>query len=218
MDDAADDFDWERLYASGDTEPGAYVGGPAMADHLADFFDVVGTPDTVYSVGCGHAATELDLADRYPHVTWYCSDRSPTAVRANRDRADPENVNWLVEALPDLAVDDQFDLVYCIGTLYFVADVERALRALYDRVAPGGHLVVTYPNRYTKAWADTVDDERTRVAFSLVRSGENLLTYSDIADVVGTTPRSYWTAVDARDADYATERSPAVYLQKYTRT
>lgn len=213
--DGGDDFDWERFYASEDPEPGAYVGGEDMADHLETFFRVVGTPDSVYSPGCGPAAAELDLATRYPDVTWYCSDRSPSAVAANRARTDDRpNVHWLVEALPDLAVDEQFDLVYCMATLYFVADVRRALRALYDRVAPGGHLVFTYPNRYTRVWAEAVDDERKRAAFSLVRAGENLLSYEAIADAVGTTPRSYWTAVDARDAAYATERSPAVYVSR----
>ncbi len=209
-----DDFDWEQFYAGDDWEPGAYVGGEAMAEHLATFFDVVGTPDSVYAPGCGPAATELDLAGRYPDVTWYCSDRSPSVLRANREREAPSNVHWLVEALPDLAVDAAFDLVYCVATLYFVADVRAALRALYDRVAPGGHLVFTYPNRYTKVWAESVDDERKRAAFSLVRGGENLLSYEAIRETVGATPRSYWTAVGARDAKYATERSPAVYVSK----
>ncbi len=209
------EFDWERFYATDDGEPGAYVGGAEMADHLETFFDVVGTPETVYSPGCGHAATELDLAARYPEVTWYCSDRSPSAVAANRTRAgDRQNVHWLVEALPTLAVDRRFDLVYCVATLYFVADVRRGLRALYERVAPGGHLVFTYPNRYTQVWAESVEDERKRAAFALVRAGENLLSYEAIAAVVGTTPRSYWTAVGARDAEYATERSPAVYVSR----
>ena len=186
-----------------------------MADHLLDFFDRVGTPDTAYSVGCGHAATELAIAERRPDVTWFCSDRSPTAVRANRERADdPPNVHFLAEALPDLAVDGTFDLVYCLATLYFVADAERALDALYDRVAPGGHLVFSYANRYTQVWAESVDDERKRAAFELPRAGENLLSYDRIAEALGTTPRSYWTAVGAREADYATERSPVVYVPK----
>jgi len=207
-------FDWERFYAEDGGEPGAYVGGAAMADHLATFCEDVGIPETAYSVGCGHAATELDVADRLD-VPWVCSDRSPSAVRATRDRAGARaDVTFLVEALPDLAVERTFDLVYCVATLYFVADVEEALRALYERVAPGGHLVITYPNRYTKVWAESLDDPDTRAAFSLVREGRNLLTYADIADTLGTTPRSYWTAVDARDADYATERSPAVYVPR----
>ena len=37
-------FDWERFYATDDHEPGAYVGGEAMAAHLETVFDVVGTP------------------------------------------------------------------------------------------------------------------------------------------------------------------------------
>lgn len=150
-----------------------------------------------------------------PGTDWLCSDRSPTALRTNRGRADdPANVSWLAEALPDLAVDATVDLVYCVATLHFVADVGLALRTLYDRVAPGGHLVFSYANRYTKAWAETVEDERRRAAFSLPRAGVNLLSYDRIGNVLGTTPRSYWTAVGAREADYATERSPVVYVSK----
>jgi SAM-dependent methyltransferase len=211
-------FDWEEFYADDDWDRGAYLAGEDMPDYLDRFFDAVGRPDTVLSVGCGPAYAEFVLADRHPEVEWTCVDVSPSVVDANRATARAEGLDTLtfaVDSLPDLAVEGSFDLVYCMAVLYFVRDVEPALQALYDRVAAGGHLVCNYANRHTRAWVRNEAPERKREAFSLVLEGANLLSYDRIESVLGTRPRPYWRAVDADDDLASGNTGPtAVYLPK----
>jgi SAM-dependent methyltransferase len=214
------DFSWESHYADGDWERGAYVGGDDMADHLDAFLSFAGDVRSVASVGCGPAAAELDVASRRPDVEFTCVDPAPAVVAANREVAREdgvENVSFDVAALPDTGIDRTFDVVYCMAVLYFVADAEAALRELWRLTAPGGYVAFTYPNRRLRAWARDLDaGDDKRAAFSLVADGENLLSYDRIRDVLGASPRNYWTAVDADpDAEYVTRTgSPAVYVHK----
>ncbi|NHN41743.1 class I SAM-dependent methyltransferase [Halorubellus sp. JP-L1] len=219
-------FSWESHYEDGDWDRGAYVGGDDMADHLDGFLDHAarGERDPVESlasVGCGPAAAEFAVAERRPDVDVHCYDAAPAVVDANRVKADEEgleNVSFDVAALPDTGIDRTFDVVYCMAVLYFVRDATATLRELWRLTAPGGHLVLTYPNRNMQSWAQGLDetDHDKRDAFSLVAAGENLLSYDRIHDVLGAHPRNYWTAVDADpDAEYVQRTgSPAVYLRK----
>ncbi|WP_435348318.1 class I SAM-dependent methyltransferase [Haloarchaeobius sp. HRN-SO-5] len=211
-------FDWEAdFYAATDWDRGAYIGGDDMPDHLETFFEREGVPSSVADVGCGPALVPFELAPRYPDTEFYGYDVAPSVVEANRQRAADEgleNLQFAVDSLPDLDVDRRFDLVYSMATLYFVADAEGALRALFDRVRPGGTLVVNYPNRYTRTWVTEEAPPEKREAFSLVARGENLLSYDRIAEVLGRRPRSYWSAVGASDEPYARRSGPAVYVRK----
>lgn len=211
-------FDWERdFYAADDWDRGAYLGGEDMPGHLATFFEDVGVPDSIADVGCGPALVPFELAPEYTDTEFHCYDVAPSVVEANRQRASEaglSNLRFAVASLPDLGVDREFDLVYCMATLYFVADAERALRELYDLVTPGGTLVCNYPNRYTRTWVVEEADAEKREAFDLVARGENLLSYERIGELLGRTPRSYWSAVGASDEPYARRSSPAVYVRK----
>ncbi|WP_256295785.1 class I SAM-dependent methyltransferase [Haloarchaeobius salinus] len=211
-------FDWERdFYAATDWDRGAYLGGEAMPGHLETFFERVGVPESVADVGCGPALVPFELAPGHPDTEFHCYDVAPSVVEANRERAadeDLDNLHFSVAGLPYLGVDRQFDLVYCMATLYFVADAERAVTELYGMVAPGGTLVCNYPNRYTKAWVNEDTEDQRREAFELVGRGENLLSYERIGELLDRTPLSYWSAVGASDADYARRSSPAVYVHK----
>jgi SAM-dependent methyltransferase len=214
-------FSWESYYEDGDWDRGAYVGGDNMADHLDAFLDRVRPVASVASVGCGPAAAEFAVARRRPDVEFHCYDAAPAVVDANREEAAAEgveNLSFDVAALPDTGVDRTFDVVYCMAVLYFVRDAAGALRELFRLTAPGGHLVFTYPNRDMQAWARGLDadDGAKREAFSLVAAGENLLSEDRIHDLLGASPRSYWSAVGADpDAEYVQRTgSPAVSLRK----
>lgn len=212
-------FAWESFYATGDWERGAYLGGDDMADHLDAFLDRVGPVDSVGSVGCGPATAEFAVAERRPDVEFHCYDVADAVVEANREKAAAEgidNVSFDVAGLPDTGIDREFDVVYCMAVLYFVADVEAGLRELWRLTAPGGHLVFTYANRRMTAWARRLEDDAKRDAFSLVADGENLLTYDRVADVLGRYPENYWATVGADpDAEYVQRTgSPAVCLRK----
>lgn len=211
------EWDWESFYRQADYDVCAYLGGDAMPDLLARFFERTRVPDDVAVVGCGPALTEFELAERYPDVEFYGYDVSETVVRDNRDRAAGaglENCRFAVDALPDLQVDRQFDLVYCVATLYFVREARRAVRALFERVRPGGYLVVNYPNRYTMWAADREFEGHKREAFELVIDGANLLSYDAIREETGRQPRSYWRLVGAEDEAFVDRGRPCVYVQR----
>lgn len=211
-------MDWEAFYENADYDRCIYLGGDAMVECLDRFLQRFGPFDDVSSVGCGPAVVLFELADRHPEIEFRGLDASSTVVADNAELADDrglDNLDFAVDRLPDLETARRFDLVYSAATLFFVEDAEAAVASLFDRVRPGGYLVVNYPNRYSRArWPEEFEDERKREAFELVFEGRNLLSYDRIRDVCGTTPRNYWSAVGAASADFATRDRPMVYVRK----
>ncbi|MFC7156073.1 class I SAM-dependent methyltransferase [Halomarina halobia] len=209
--------DWEAFYRERDYDRCAYLAGEAMVDHLDRFFERVGVPGTLLSVGCGPAVTEFALAERHPDLDVLAVDLSATVVADNRALAAErglDNLSFAVDALPDLSTDGRFDLVYCVATLYFVEAVADALRALWARVAPGGYLVVNYPTEATREWArEELDPWRRDEFFHLVRDGANLLTREEVARATGGEARDYWAAVGVGDEPGA-ERAPTAYVRR----
>ncbi|MFC7156075.1 class I SAM-dependent methyltransferase [Halomarina halobia] len=213
--------------AAGERRDGANGDPFPEADLLDRFFRRIGEPASVASVGCGPASVCFDLAARYPTIEFRGYDAVGAVVDANRERAAEcglENLSFAVGAIPDLAIDGRFDLVYCYGALHYVHDVERALRALYERVAPRGCLVFNYPNRLTRGHlrrdlgergtdaASSLEELRER--FAPVLDGANVLSYRRIAEVLGARPRSYWSAVDAPVEPWTARDNPCVYVRK----
>jgi SAM-dependent methyltransferase len=189
--------------------------GHDAARLLGDLFVECEVPDTVASVGCGAAVVLLDLAEEFPDTAFHGYDPAPAALeraRANRDgRAasdgplapdrDIADVTFAAASLPDPAIDRTFDVVYCLNTLDYVPDIERALRDLFDLVADGGLLVFNYPSPARQAWYEThlanpgdywlgEHDERwLRRRLRLVDAGENVLTREQVAGLLGHEPR-----------------------------
>ena len=192
---------WQRFYAEREYDRCAYLDGEAMVDHALAFFETVGVPETVLSVGCGPAVTEFALAERYPETEFVCLDVAQTVVHDNRELARERglaNLTFLTGALPELPISGRFGLVYCVATLYFVADVPAALRALYDRVAADGHLVVSYPTAELQSWVREQDEEK-RAFFELVDRGANLTTAAEIERLVDGPVSEYGAVVGADD-------------------
>jgi len=216
-------MDWERFYREADYDRCAYLAGEEMADLLARFVERVagdaadGRPADLASFGCGPAVVPFALAERFPDLSVYGYDLSETVVRDNRrlaGEADLDNLHFAVDELPGLTTDRRFDVVYCVATLYFVADPEAALRALSDRVRPGGYLVVNYPTAELQRAVREEFDERKREAFHLVRDGENLLTRERVAEVLDAELRDYWAAVDADGIGAENPEWSTVYAEK----
>lgn len=209
--------DWDRFYEHGGYDRIAYIGREAMPELLGRFLDRVGVPADVASVGCGPAATLFALADRYPGVEFHGYDVSGSVVEDDAALAAEhglDNLRFAQGALPALDVDRRFDLVYCLATLYFVDDTERAVRSLYDRVRDGGHLVFNYPNRHTMAAFDAAFEGDRRDLFARVIDGENLLSRDRVGELLGEEPRDYWAAVDATDREFVGPETPCVYVEK----
>lgn len=214
-DDTVDE--WTSYYEESNYERLAYIGRDAMPELLHRFFERFGTPRDFASIGCGPAFAEFELAARHPEVEFYGYDIAEAVVRDNVAHAEAEgrdNMHFAVDSLPNLQTDREFDLVYCLATLYFVDDVDRAVQSLYDHVRDGGYLVFNYPNRYTMKQFDEVFEGQRRELFSRVIEGKNLLSYDKVRSLLGATPRSYWSAVDGESLDFVTRETPCVYVRK----
>ncbi|MFD1513051.1 class I SAM-dependent methyltransferase [Halomarina rubra] len=207
-------MEWTEFYRERDYDRIAYLAGDRMPDLLERFFERTRVPKTMLSVGCGPAVTEFAVAERHPETTVHGVDVSEELVADNRDLAsdaDLDGLTFAVDALPDLDTKGHYDLVYCIATLFFVADVDRALESLWERVAPGGHLVVSYPSEGTRRGALEMD-EQSQAFFSLVVGEENLRTRADVESTLGVETRDYWDAVGTDES--FVEFAPTVYARK----
>ncbi|WP_227353184.1 class I SAM-dependent methyltransferase [Haladaptatus salinisoli] len=210
-------MDWERFYRRADYDRCAYIGGERMADLAGRLFDRVGTPDDFASVGCGPAVVPFRLAERYPDTEFFGFDLSETVVRDNNEKATVEgveNLQFAVGSLPDLDTDRQFDVVYCVATLYFVEEPRRAIESLYARVRDGGHLVLNYPNEASREQFDEEFEGRKRESFELVLSGANLISEDVVREVTGAETRNYWELVGAEDEEFADSATPCVVAEK----
>ncbi|WP_135366025.1 class I SAM-dependent methyltransferase [Halosimplex halophilum] len=206
---------WNEFYAGGEYERCAYLAGEEMDEYVDRFLDGSGAdPESFASVGCGPAVTEFALAERHPDIEFYCCDLSEDVIRDDRevaDRRDLPNISFHVRSLPDLDLGREFDIVYCMATLYFVEAIEDAIEALYDHVKPGGYLIFNYPNEATREWLRD-EPEGKREFFAPVAAGANLLTREAIEQLLGTDVDDYWEFVGA--AELQSGDSPAVFVQR----
>ncbi|MFC5971264.1 class I SAM-dependent methyltransferase [Halomarina salina] len=208
-------MEWTEFYRERDYDRIAYLAGDDMPDLLGRFFSRTRTPDTMLSVGCGPAVTEFAVAERHPETAVHGVDVSEDLIGDNRELAADAglgNLTFAVDSLPDLDAGGEYDLVYCVATLFFVEDVDRALESLWSRVAAGGFLVVSYPSTGTRRGAMAMD-EQSRAFFSLVVGEENLRTREAVESVLGTAVEDFWDAVDAPEEPYR-EFAPTVYARR----
>lgn len=195
-------FDWEA-YWRGDAD-----GGP-MDAHACDdetlaalerFFERAGAPDSFAAVGCGEGPVPVAVARDHPDADVWGFDVSETAVETARQRgAGLPNCSFGVASLPDPAIGRTFDVVWCVHTLDYVRDVEGALRALYDLVAPGGHLIVRYPSPEVCAtYGDNLEPGTPLYErFELVCEGVNEVDRERVDGLLAGEVRDFWALVDA---------------------
>lgn len=229
-----DTIDWNRFWSEADEDQraGATPAAHETPERMVAFMAKTGIPDAMADVGCGPGHVAFHVAERHPDVTVVGYDTAQSVVAENRDRASErnlENVRFEPAVLPAFDPGRQFDLILCHATLYYVGNPERALVNLYDAVAPGGYLVVNYPNRFTRrrfrdVVADppdgdeenvqNIDPERFARRFRLVLEGENLLSYERIHETLDTWPRSFWSIIDDSIDPTASRLGPLVYVPK----
>lgn len=226
-------IDWDRYWSEAD-DGDALDASPSaqlVVDPLLAFLEARGAPDSHADVGCGPGATTFAVADRYPDADVVGYDAAEPVLAADRERArrrDLDDVSFEHAVLPGFDPGRQFDLVTALFTLCYVADVESALQALYDAVAPGGHLVVTYHNSLAQSYFSGVaedphehlpddgpfDPDTYADRFELVIEGESLLSHERIHDVLGTWPQSVWSVVGTEDRYGAWRHNPLVFVPK----
>ncbi|MFP8957772.1 class I SAM-dependent methyltransferase [Natrialbaceae archaeon A-CW3] len=237
MTDTDHPIDWNEYWT--DADDADYESATPSTHHLTGLvpalIDAKGTPETVADVGCGPGVLTFDLSERYPDATVVGYDTSDVILEENRERArlrGLENARFERTTLPAFDPDRQFDLVCCYATLCYVADTADALRALYDAVAPGGHLVLGYiteagRNHYhgrleePEAWRDRdpdFDPQGFARRFRLVLEGESTLSETQIEDALGTPPRQFWEFTEKPAERWAWDHVPLVWVPKEATT
>ncbi|ELZ29169.1 hypothetical protein C475_03094 [Halosimplex carlsbadense 2-9-1] len=228
----ADTIDWHSFWTDADegdradAAPSAHHATDAVVEFLADR----GAPDGFADVGCGPGHVAFEVAEAFPEADVVGYDAAEPVLAENRERARDRDtdVDFGRTVLPEFDPDRQFDVIFSYFTLCYVREVEDALRAMYDAVAPGGYLVFNYQNRLARAhWQRMADDpdeflgedsqfdaDRFEERFSLLLDGENLLSYDRIHDALGTWPQSVWSVIDKPDTRWAWRHHPLVYVPK----
>ncbi len=148
-----------------------------IADHLACRLVELGDgPLSVLSVGCGDGSLDVRLAEglvravpgrpvRYVGIDpWVGSAGLFTAELAALE-ARELSVGVHVASFADAPVDETFDVVVFVHSIYYVADVRATLRAAHDLLRPGGELwVLNAPRAALNALVDVLapprDDHR----------------------------------------------------------
>lgn len=232
MTDAESDstIDWDRFWREADDadRDSATPSTHHVRGLLSDFFTEKGIAGTVADVGCGPGIVAFHVAEQYPETTVVGYDAAESILTENRQRATEngiENVRFEHTVLPEFAPGQQFDLVLCFGTLAYTAAAKSALQQLYDAVAPDGHLVVGYHNRFARAHYRRLvespeehpdpefDPEWFAERFRLVLDGESTLSYRRIHDALGTWPRSFWEFTEKPER-WAWNHVPLVWVPK----
>ena len=100
---------------------------------------------TALDVGCGAGLLAEPLARLGASVT--AIDAAPELIDAARAHAAGSGLAIDYRAMPVEALDGHYDLVTAMEVIEHVADPAAFVRALADRLAPGGLLILSTPNR-----------------------------------------------------------------------
>jgi 2-polyprenyl-6-hydroxyphenyl methylase/3-demethylubiquinone-9 3-methyltransferase len=103
------------------------------------------TGRTALDVGCGAGLLTEPLARLGAHVTGI--DAAPELIEAARTHAGESGLAIRYVAGEVAELDGKFDLVTALEVVEHVADPASFVRTLADRLAPGGLLVMSTPNR-----------------------------------------------------------------------
>lgn len=226
-------INWTEYWDGADDETRTKTAPAAQLtlDPLESFVETVAQPGAVADVGCGPGTVPFRMAERFPEADVVGYDAAEPVLQENRERAEGEghhNLAFEQTVLPEFDPGRSFDLVTCFYTLTYVEEIEAALAALYDAVGPGGHLVLTYHNRFAHRHFQRIaedphehlgpespwDPDNFADRFELLVEGENLLSHERIHDTLGTWPQSIWS-VAGEDERYAAWRhNPMVYVPK----
>jgi SAM-dependent methyltransferase len=102
----------------------------------------------VADLGCGHGSSTILMAEAYPESTFVGTDYHAGSIDAARERAREAGVGDRVRfevATAEGLTGGPYDLVTLFDCLHDMGDPTAAARAIRDRIAPDGTLMVVEP-------------------------------------------------------------------------
>jgi SAM-dependent methyltransferase len=190
-------FDWDEYWLSHRESKEAHEFNMFFAKKISEeLIDRDHNIKYIADFGCGYATILLELAVRYPKLTFFGFDASYEVIKhdmSNARKLGLLNINFVVNHLPETPTRMCFDLIICISTLHYIPDIGKAIINLYNALNPGGYLIFNYPNRYTRNWYIKYGDEVMRRRFEHVISGVNLLSLRKIRNLTGKYPRKFYS-------------------------
>jgi trans-aconitate methyltransferase len=135
-----------------------------MFSRLANFID---SPHHIIDIGCGYGVPTVWLLSLFPQAKVYGLDpdyrRVTIAARAFGDRGAAE-----AGRAPDLpaASPEQVDTALMLDMIHLISDEELrlTLQRLYDKIVPGGKLILrtTVPSRKPVPWLRRIEEWRLK--------------------------------------------------------
>jgi SAM-dependent methyltransferase len=193
-----------------------------IADHLADRLSQLGDrPLAILSVGCGDGSLDTRLAEgllraapgrpvRYVGIDPWDGSAQMFLERMTALGAPELSAEVHVSSFADAPLDEVFDVVVFVHSMYYVADVGAALRAALALLRPGGELwvlnapkaalnalvdVLAPPQENHRQWfSEDVDDAFTDTGIVL----EESVTLDALVDLVSTSDAVLDFAVQAQ--------------------
>jgi SAM-dependent methyltransferase len=135
-----------------------------MFPRLASFLD---SPRHIIDIGCGYGVPAVWLLSLFPEAKLYGLDPDPRRVRIAA-RAFGDRGTAAVGKAPDLpaASPDRVDTALMLDMIHLISDDELRLmlQRLYDKIVPGGRLILrtTVPSRKRTPWLRRVEEWRMK--------------------------------------------------------
>jgi len=222
-------IDWDDYWV--DADAAATEQASPASHHAAEVFSAFVTEtgaESVADVGCGAGAATVPVAEAHPAVEVVGYDAAAPVVERNAARTYLPNLGFDVGRLPAFDPGRQFDVVFCYFTLPYVRALDRALRALYDAVAPGGSLVCNYANAAAREFLQVAADDPHAHAdralvfdpdsyterWAAVLEGDSVCSAERIEAALGVEPESAFETVERPDVQWAWHHFPLVQVSK----
>jgi SAM-dependent methyltransferase len=173
----------------------------------------------ILDAGCGTGESTSYLVHLNPEAEVVAIDLSDGALSVAKERlvrAVPDQVGraaFIHKSIFDVGeLDGQFDLINCVGVIHHTPDPLRALRALADKLAPGGimHIFVYAKNG---RWEIALMQEALRLLQKGdgekpdfdegVRLGRSVFKALPDGNRLKVREATRWAAENARDATFA---------------
>ncbi len=182
------------------------------------------TATRIVDIGCGVGATAAWLKTRYPAAHTIGLEGQGDLIDQLKRNVDEAHIVDLNDQLPDVG---QPDLVLFLDVLEHLVQPEKLLKALVERLAPGGVIIVSLPNvaHYSVAvplllnrrfeYADAGILDRTHLRFFVKESAVALMNSAGLevsAGVVAGAAGPRASVIDAVTAGLLRDRLTKQYI------